>query len=160
MVVCIALGVDVFREGTYPPLYIWGDRFTWKVLVEYSWSPTKTRSRSFLRTAASSTPIRVVIREVRYIHVLSLTLEHYMPVSSPATPGLTCVPAVAPRARHAFPQAHHHAARPPPLCPAAPRSPAPTPLLALCLAAARRVAPPHYFLVARRSPTTTPWPPW
>ena len=44
---------------------------------------------SFLRTAASSTPIRVVTEEVRYIHELSLTLEHYMPISSPAAPGLT-----------------------------------------------------------------------
>ena len=34
-------------------------------------------------------PIRVVTREVRYIHVLSLTLEHSMSVSSPAAPGLT-----------------------------------------------------------------------
>ena len=34
-------------------------------------------------------PIRVVTKEVRYIHELSLTLEHSMPVSSPAVPGLT-----------------------------------------------------------------------
>ena len=39
--------------------------------------------------AASSTPIRVVIKEVRYIHELSLTLEHSTPVSSPAAPSLT-----------------------------------------------------------------------
>ena len=63
--------------------------FTWKVLVEYSWSPTSARSGSFLYTAANSTPIWVVIREVRYIHELSLTLEHSMPISSPAAPGLT-----------------------------------------------------------------------
>ena len=44
---------------------------------------------SFLHTAASSTPIRVVTREVRYIHVLSLTLERFMPMSSPDAPGLT-----------------------------------------------------------------------
>ena len=66
-----------------------GDRVTWKVLAEYSWSPTTTQSGSFFCTAASSTPIRVVTREVRYIHDLSLTLEHSMPISSPAAPGLT-----------------------------------------------------------------------
>ena len=38
---------------------------------------------------ASSTPIRVVAKEIRYIHVLSLTLEHSMPISSPAAPVLT-----------------------------------------------------------------------
>ena len=62
---------------------------TWKVLSEYSWSPNTTQSGSFLYTAASSTPIRVVTREIRYIYELSLTLEHSMPTSSPATPGLT-----------------------------------------------------------------------
>src|SRR6185312_6782629 len=56
---------------------------------EHSWSPTTTRSGSFLCTAASSTPIRVVTREVRYIHKLSLTLEYSMPISSPTDPGLT-----------------------------------------------------------------------
>ena len=89
MVVCIALGVDDFRGGTSPPLYIRGDKFTWKVLAEYSWSPTTARSGSFLCTAASSMPIRVVTKDVRYIHELSLTLEHSMPISSPAAPGLT-----------------------------------------------------------------------
>ena len=34
-------------------------------------------------------PIRVVTKGVRYIHELSLTLEHSMPISSPAAPGLT-----------------------------------------------------------------------
>jgi len=34
-------------------------------------------------------PIRVVTKEVRYIHVLSLTLEHSMPTRSPAALGLT-----------------------------------------------------------------------
>ena len=47
------------------------------------------KTGSFLCTAASSTPIRVVTREVRYIHELSLTLEHSMPISSPAALGLT-----------------------------------------------------------------------
>ena len=70
-------------------VYIRGDRVTWKVLAEYSWSPTTIQSGSFLRTAASSTPNRIVTREVRYIPELSLTLEHSMPISSPATPGLT-----------------------------------------------------------------------
>ena len=86
--VCIVLGVDVFRGDPCPPLYIQGDRVTWKVLAEYSWSPTITQSGSFLCTVASSTPIRVVTKEVRYIHVLSLTLEYSMPVSSPIAPGL------------------------------------------------------------------------
>ena len=89
-VVCIALGVDNQLEGVPArPLYIRGDRVTWKVLAEYSWSSSTTRSSSFLCTAASSTPIRVVTEEVRYIHELSLTLEHSMPVSSPAVLGLT-----------------------------------------------------------------------
>ena len=90
MVVCIALGVDdVFRGGPGSPLYIRVDRVTWKVLAEYSWNPTTTQSGSFLCTAASSTPIRVITREIRYMHELSLTLEHSMPLSSPATLGLT-----------------------------------------------------------------------
>ena len=90
MVVCIALGVDVlFGGGPCPPLYIRGDKVTCKVQAEYSWSPTITRSGSFLCSAASSMPIRVVTKEVRYILELSLTLEHYMPMSSPAVPGLT-----------------------------------------------------------------------
>ena len=89
VVVCIALGVDVFRGGPCPPLYIRGDRVTWKVLAEYSWSPTTTQSGSFFCTAASPTHIRVVTREVRYIHELSLTLEYSMFVSSPVAPGLT-----------------------------------------------------------------------
>ena len=89
MVVCIGLVVDDVLRGPCPPLYIRGDRVTWKVLAEYSWSPTLTQSDSSLCTAASSTPIRVLIREVRYILELSLTLEHSMPISSPAAPGLT-----------------------------------------------------------------------
>ena len=84
-----ALGVDVFRGGLCPPLYIRGDRVTWKVLAECSWSLTTTRLGSFLCTVASSTPIRVVTREVRYTHDLSLILEHSMPISSPTAPGLT-----------------------------------------------------------------------
>ena len=87
--VYIALGVDVFRGDPCPPLYIQGDRITWKVLAEYSWSPTITQSGSFLCIVASSTSIRVVTEKARYIHVLSLTLEHSMPINSPAAPGLT-----------------------------------------------------------------------
>ena len=79
----------MFREGTCLPLYIQGDRFIGKVLTEYSWSTTIARSGSFLCTAASSTSIREVRKEVRYIHRLSLTLEHSMPISSPAAPDLT-----------------------------------------------------------------------
>ena len=62
---------------------------TWKVLAEYSWSPTTTQSGSFLCTAGSSMPIRVVTKEVSYINELSLTLEHSMSISSSAAPGLT-----------------------------------------------------------------------
>jgi len=79
----------IIWRGSLPALIYSGDRVTWKVLAEYSWSPTTTQSGSFLYTAASSTPIRVVTREVRYIHKLSLTLEHSMPISSPAASGLT-----------------------------------------------------------------------
>src|SRR6185312_15816403 len=79
----------MFGGGPCPPLYIRGDRVTWKVLAEYSWSPTTTQSGSFLCTAASSMPIWVVTKEVRYIHELSLTLEHSMSISSPTVPGLT-----------------------------------------------------------------------
>ena len=89
VVICIALGVDVFRGGLHPPLYIRGDRATWKVLAEYSRNPTTTQSGNFLCTAASPTPIWVVTREVRYIHELSLTLEYSMPINSPAALGLT-----------------------------------------------------------------------
>ena len=88
--VCIALGVDdYFGGGPCPPLYILGDRITWKVLAEYNWSPTTTQSCSFLCTTASSTLMRVVTEDVRYIHELSLTLEYSMPISSPAALGLT-----------------------------------------------------------------------
>jgi len=81
-------------RGSLPALIYPGDRVTWKVLAEYSWSPTTTRSGSFLCTSASSTPIRVVTKEVRYIHDLSHTLEHSMPISSLAAPGLTAVSSV------------------------------------------------------------------
>ena len=48
MVVFIALGVDRL-EGVPARRYIfWGDSVTWKVLAEYCWSPTTTRSGSFL----------------------------------------------------------------------------------------------------------------
>ena len=88
--VLIALGVDYHLQGVLARPYIsGGDRVLWRVLTEYSWSPTTTQSGSFLCTAASSTPIRVVMREVRYIHDLSLTLEHSMPISSPTALGLT-----------------------------------------------------------------------
>ena len=79
----------IIWRGSLPALiYPGGDRVTWKVLAEYSWSPTTTQSGSFLYTAASSMSIRVVTKEVRYIHELSLTLEHFMSISSPAVPGL------------------------------------------------------------------------
>ena len=90
MVVCIVLGVDNVWRGSLPALiYPGGDRVTWKVLAEYSWNPTTTQSGSFLCTAASPMPIRVVTKEVRYIHELSLTLEYSMSISSPVVPSLT-----------------------------------------------------------------------
>ena len=48
MVDCIALGVDDVLRGSLPTLIYRGDKITWKVLAEYSWSPTTTRSGSFL----------------------------------------------------------------------------------------------------------------
>ena len=90
MVVCIVLGVDDHLEGVPTCPYISkGHKVTWKVLAEYSWSPTTTQSGSFLCTAASSTPIPVVTKEVRYIYELSLTLEYFMSISSPVVPCLT-----------------------------------------------------------------------
>ena len=63
MVVCIVLGVDDCLEGVPARPYISrGTRLHGKVLAEYSWSPTTAQSGSFLCTAASSTPIRVVIK--------------------------------------------------------------------------------------------------
>ena len=79
----------LFGGGPCPPLYIRGDRVTWKVLAEYSWSPITTWSGSFLVLQLVLRLIHVVTKEVRYIHVLSLTIEHSMPISSPAAPGLT-----------------------------------------------------------------------
>ena len=67
----------LFGEGPCPPLYIRGDRVTWKVLT-CSWSPTTTQSGSFFCTAASSMPIRVVTKEVRYIHELPYSRTFYV----------------------------------------------------------------------------------
>ena len=80
--------MTVWRGSLLALIYL-GDRVTWKVLAEYSWNPTTTQSGSFLCTAASSTPIQVVTRVVRYIYELSLTLEYSIPISSPAALGLT-----------------------------------------------------------------------
>ena len=84
VVVYIALGVDVVLRGSLPALIYPGGQ-------GYIENPNRVQLESyyntmgsFLCTAGSSTPIRVVIREVRYIHKLSLTLEHSMPISSPA----------------------------------------------------------------------------
>ena len=77
-------------EGVLARPYIFrGHRITWKVLAQYSWSPTTTQSGSFLVLQLVLHFIRVVTREVRYIHELSLTPEYSMPISSPAAPGLT-----------------------------------------------------------------------
>ena len=52
MVACIALGLVmvVSRLEGVPvrPYILWEDRVTWKILVEYCWSPTTTYSGSFL----------------------------------------------------------------------------------------------------------------
>ena len=52
VVACIALGVvmvvSVLRGVPTRPYIFWGDRVTWKILAEYSWNPTITRSGSFL----------------------------------------------------------------------------------------------------------------
>ena len=85
----LPLVLMIVWRGSLPALIYPGDRVTWKVLAEYSWNPITTQSGSFFCIAASSTPIRVVTEEVRYIYELSLTLEHSMPISSPAAPGLT-----------------------------------------------------------------------
>ena len=76
-------------RGSLSVLIYPGGQVTWKVLVEYSWSPTTTQSGSFLCTAANSMPIWVVTKEVWYIHELSSTLEHSISISSPAVLGLT-----------------------------------------------------------------------
>ena len=75
-------------DGQNGSLVSVNNRVTWTVLAEYSWNSTTTQSGSFLCTAVSSMPIRVFTKEIRYIHKLSLTLEHSMPISSPAAPGL------------------------------------------------------------------------
>ena len=71
MVVCIALGVSDVSKGFLPALIYPGNRVTWKVLEEYSWSPTIIQSGSFLCTAA-----------IPYSRTS-------MPISSPAASGLT-----------------------------------------------------------------------
>ena len=88
MVVCIALGVDVLR-GYLPTLIYPGGQGYMESPSRVQLESTTTQSGNFLCTAASSMPIRVVTKEVRYIHELFLTLEHSMSISSPAVPGLT-----------------------------------------------------------------------
>ena len=87
MVICIALGVDDIWRGSLPALIYPGGQGYME--SPSRWSSSTIQSGSFLCTTSSSTPIRVVTREVRYIHELSLTLEHYMTISSPAAPGMT-----------------------------------------------------------------------
>ena len=76
-------------RGTLPALIYPGGQGYMKSPSRVQLDPTATQSGSFLCTTASSTHIRAVTKEVRYIHDLSLTLEHSMPISSPAAPGLT-----------------------------------------------------------------------
>ena len=89
MVFCIALGVDVVLRGSLPAIIYSGGQ-------GYMESTSRVQLESYYNTvglfhcnASSSTPIRVVTREARYIHALSLTLEHSMPISSPVAPTLT-----------------------------------------------------------------------
>ena len=79
----------IVRRGSLPALIYPGGHGYMESPSQYSWSPTTIQSVSFLCTAASSMPIQVVTREVRYIHELSLILEYSMPINSPAAPGLT-----------------------------------------------------------------------
>ena len=61
----------------------------------FSWSSlNRPQHKKVLRPIWTRSPLpnRVVTREVRYIHKLSLTLEHSMPISSPAAPSLTQTP--------------------------------------------------------------------
>ena len=62
----------------------------------------------FLCTAASSTPIRVVTREIRYIHELSLTLEYSMTINSPADLGLTILSESNNQNHDPFTEFHRH----------------------------------------------------
>ena len=73
-------------RGSLPALIYPGGQDYMESPSRVQLDPTTTQSDNFFYTAASSTPIRVVTREVRYIHELSLTLELSMPISSPAAP--------------------------------------------------------------------------
>jgi len=68
VVACIALGVDVFLRGSPArPYILWGDRVTWKVLTEYSWSHNTTRS-----PAATSPGHHVVVVDPTSIYCFPL----------------------------------------------------------------------------------------
>ena len=56
----------------------------------------------FPSTSTIFTPIRVDTKEVGHIHVLLPTLEYFLPVGSPATPGLTSPQALRSRVLQAF----------------------------------------------------------
>ena len=58
-----------------------------RVLLESNYNPVGL----FPSTTVSSTPIRVVTIEVRYIHDLFIILEHSMLISNPAAPSLTLI---------------------------------------------------------------------
>ena len=79
--VCIALGLDDSRGSLPALIYPRGQG--------YMESPSRVQLESYYNTieyfpstAASSTPIRVVTREIWYTHELSLTLEHSMPCNT------------------------------------------------------------------------------
>ena len=58
-------------RGSLSALIYPRDRFTWKVLAEYNWSSTIAWSGSFLCTATSSTPIRVVYKRSK-VHLCAI----------------------------------------------------------------------------------------
>ena len=89
VVVCIALGVEMFWKDPCPLLYSLGGQgymeSTSRVLLESYYNEVG----QFPCTSTSPTAVRVVTREVRCIHVLFLILEYSTSVSSPAALGLT-----------------------------------------------------------------------
>ena len=66
----LSLVLICFEGVPARPYISGGDMVKWKVLAEYSWSPTTTWSGSLLVLQLVLHLIRVVTGEVRYIHEL------------------------------------------------------------------------------------------